>query len=76
MPDPTGKTIYGVSKTTIQGVLSLLVVILGTISVYQLPATVNPNVTHVWFYVTSGATLVTTVLKAVVAFMQGDAATS
>lgn len=65
MADTTGKTLFGVSKTTIQGVLSLLIVI-GLALLGSGSPLIGPNAT-------AAITLVLAVVKAVLAYTQGDA---
>jgi len=68
MADPTGRTLLGVSKTTIQGVLSLMVVVGLTLLSSGSPL-IGAKATAI-------ITLAVAVLKAVVGFLQGDAPTT
>jgi hypothetical protein len=69
-----GTTLFGVSKSTIQGILSLLVGILTSLLTYQVPsALVTPRETHVWLWITVGINITLLALKAVVGYLQGDA---
>ena len=61
-----GTTIFGVSKTTIQGILSLLVVV--CIALLGSGSPLIGTTATIWI------TLVLGVLKAIVGVMQGDAA--
>jgi hypothetical protein len=70
---PVSPTVLGVSKTTANGVLALLITIGTALLTYQIPvALATPQATHVWAYVTAGTTLVLGILRAVVGFLQGD----
>ncbi len=68
-----GTTIFGISKTTINGVLALLITILSTVLAFQVPtALMTPNQTHVWLWITTACGLICGVLRAIVGFLQGD----
>ena len=68
-----GTTIFGISKTTINGVLALLITILTTVLAFQVPtALMTPGQTHVWLWITSACGLTCGILRAVVGFLQGD----
>jgi hypothetical protein len=67
-------TVLGLSKTSVQGVLSLLIVIGLQLSAIQLPSTLaTPNLSHALLWTTFIATTVVGILKAVLALSQGDA---
>jgi hypothetical protein len=66
-------TILGMSKTSVNGVLALLITILSSLMAYQIPAALmNPNVNHIWLWVTAIANLITGILRALVGFLQAD----
>lgn len=65
--------LFGISKSTINGVLALLLAIFGAVLTYQVPtALLNPQVSHAWLWVTASLTLASGVLRAVVGFLQVD----
>lgn len=69
--------IFGISKTTINGILALLIVILTSILSYQVPAALlTPQASRTWLYVTAFCTFALGVLRAVVGFLQTDAPTA
>ena len=73
-PAPKSPTLFGVSKSTIQGVLSLLIVVGLSLQTLQMPSALStPNSSHILAWVTFAATTIVTVAKAVLAFTQGDA---
>ena len=66
--------IFGISKSTINGVLALLITILTAVLTYQVPAALlTPSLSHTWLIITAVCTLVCGVLRAVVGFLQNDA---
>jgi hypothetical protein len=73
VPTPKSPTIFGVSKSTVQGDLSLAVVALLILSQMQLPAIASTNVTHLWIWITWAAAGIAGILKAILARTQGDA---
>lgn len=76
LPPVKPKTLFGVSKSTIQGTLSMLAIILLGVSTLQLPATLaDPNSSHIWLWITFGASTAAGILKQIVALTQGDATT-
>ena len=69
-----GKTIFGVSKTSIQGALGLIITICLVLTSVQIPATLaTPQVTHVWLWITTILAIVLAVARQIVALTQGDA---
>ena len=75
MADPTGKTVLGMSKTTVSGILTGAIGTCSAIMSYQVPvALMNPNQQHTWLYVTAGANLLSIVLKVWLGVIQQDAA--
>ena len=69
-----GTTIFGISKSSIQGILSLIVVLGLQAGALQLPATLaTPQSAHVLVWITFIATTVAGFAKAILAFTQGDA---
>jgi hypothetical protein len=69
-----GTTIFGMSKTSINGVLILLIAILTSVLAYQIPAALlTPGMSHDWLWITAACNLIVAILRAVVGFLQGDA---
>lgn len=65
--------IFGISKTTLNGVLALLITILTAVLAYQVPsALLTPQASHVWLIVTTICTFACGILRAVVGFLQND----
>ncbi len=65
--------IFGISKTTINGVLALLITILSSVMAYQVPsALMTPGASHTWLWVTAICNLICGILRAVVGFLQND----
>ena len=73
VPAPKSPTVFGVSKSTIQGYLSLAIVALLLLSQMQLPSIASSNATHVWIWVTWASAGISAILKAILAGTQGDA---
>jgi hypothetical protein len=68
--------IFGISKTTINGVLALLITILSSVMAYQVPAAMlSPGQMHTWLWVTGICNLICGVLRAVVGLLQNDSPT-
>jgi hypothetical protein len=66
--------IFGISKTTLNGILALLITILSSILSYQIPtALLNPQASRMWLIVTAVCTFLSGILRAIVGFMQNDA---
>lgn len=74
-PAPKTPTVFGVSKSSIQGYLSAAIVALLILSQMQLPSVASTNVTHAWIWITWGAAGAAGMLKAILARTQGDATT-
>jgi hypothetical protein len=69
-----GTTILGISKTSIQGALGLIITIALVLTSIQIPSSLaTPEVTHIWLWVTTILAVVAAVARAVVGFLQGDA---
>jgi hypothetical protein len=64
--------IFGVSKTTINGILALAIVVLTNLTLVQLPSIATPGASHVWLWVTFVASSVAGILRAVVGYLQND----
>lgn len=65
--------LFGISKTTLNGVLALLITLGTSLLAYQVPtALLSPQVQHVWMWVTAVTTLLLGILRAVVGFLQKD----
>lgn len=73
MADPTGKTIFGFSKSTITGVLSFLTTTFTVITAMQVPVIFNTNANHVWAYISGGSTIGLALCRAWVGLLSGDA---
>ena len=68
-----GTTLFGISKTTIEGVFSFLIMTLTFVSGYQgLTAILNPTQSHVWLVVCVVATFLTGLFQVWVRAIQGD----
>jgi len=68
-----GTTLLGISKTTIEGVLSFLIMTLTFVSGYQgLVAILNPTQSHIWLIVCVVSTFLTGLFQVWVRAMQGD----
>ena len=66
--------IFGISKTTINGVLAFLIATLSTITAYQVPsAMLSPGQSHIWLWVTLGANGLVALCRVWVGLLQGDA---
>ena len=66
--------IFGISKTTLAGALSLISTIMMMLTAYQIPAALQtPQNVHTWLWVTSILTLLATILRAIVGYLQNDA---
>ena len=66
--------IFGVSKTTIEGILSLITTICLALTTIQIPANLQTTGTvHIWAWVTFILTVVFAISTAVVRFLQNDA---
>ena len=66
--------IFGISKTSIAGVLSFLMVTLTTLIAFQAPsALMTAGASHVWLIVTTLATLLVSLLRVWIGLLQGDA---
>lgn len=66
--------IFGISKTTLAGVLSFLIATLTTLTAFQVPAAVmSPGASHTWLIVTVAANLVVALCRVWVGLLQGDA---
>jgi fluoride ion exporter CrcB/FEX len=65
--------IFGISKTTIAGVLSFLIATLTTLTAFQVPIAFNTNANHTWMYITVGANLLVSLCRVWIGMLQGDA---
>ena len=66
--------IFGISKTTLNGILALLITILTALMTYQVPtALLTPQASHTWLVITAVANLACGILRAIVGFLQSDA---
>ena len=74
LPAPKSPKQLGVSKSTLQGTLSMLIPIFLSLGALQLPtALATPQSTHILLWVTFVAPVVAGILKQVLATTQGDA---
>ena len=65
--------IFGISKTTLNGVLALFITVLSSVMAYQVPsAMLSPGQQHTWLWITGICNLLCGVLRAVVGFLQTD----
>lgn len=65
--------IWGVSKTTINGVLAFLIATLSMVTAYQVPsAMLSPGANHIWLYVTIGSNFIVALCRVWVGLLQGD----
>jgi hypothetical protein len=61
-------------KTTVNGILALLITVLTAVLSYQVPtALLTPQASRAWLWVTAICTLVCAIARAVVGFLQNDA---
>lgn len=61
-------------KTSANGALSLITTICLTLGSFQVPTALqNPEVNHIWLWVTFGTAVVAGVCRAVIGFLQTDA---
>ena len=68
--------IFGISKSTINGVLALLITVLTAVLSYQVPAALlSPDLSHTWLIITAVCTLACGILRAIVGFLQNDSPT-
>jgi hypothetical protein len=72
-PPTYSKTIFGMSKSSVQSDLTVAVVVMLLLSQYQLPAIATTAETHAWIWITWGAALLAAILKSILARYQGDA---
>jgi hypothetical protein len=64
----------GMSRTSLQGYLSLAVIVLLQLAAVQLPSTLaSPGDAHIWLWVTFGASTLAGILKLIIARGAGDA---
>ena len=76
-PVPKKPRILGISKTSLQGWLTVLMVVLLQLSVLQLPSTLaTPYTSHILTWVTFISTTVVGIVKAILSLTQGDATSS
>lgn len=69
--------IFGISKTSIAGVLSFLMVTLTTLIAFQAPASLlTPGASHLWLIITTIATLLVSLFRVWIGLLQGDAPNS
>jgi hypothetical protein len=69
--------IFGISKTSIAGVLSFLMATLTALIAFQAPsALMTAGASHVWLIVTTVATLIVSLLRVWIGLLQGDAPTA
>ena len=73
MPDSTGQTIFGISKSTIVGVLSFLITTFTVLTAVQVPVIFNTNANHFWAYFSGASTMGLALCRAWVGLLQGDA---
>lgn len=66
-------TIFGISKTTINGWLSFLIATLTTLTAFQVPGALTPGANRMWMYFTVGANIVVALCRVWVGMLQGDA---
>lgn len=73
-PTPKNPKLFGISKTTLQGTLSMVAIILLGVGGLQLPAALTaPQSSHVMLWVTFIASSTAGILKQIIALTQGDA---
>lgn len=65
--------IFGISKTTLAGLLSFLTTTFTVITAMQVPVIFNTNANHVWPYISTGATIGLALCRAWIGMLQGDA---
>lgn len=66
--------IFGISKTTINGVLAFLIATFTTVLAFQIPsAMLSPGASHMWLWVTLVGNGVVAVLRVWVGLLQNDA---
>ena len=73
---PTTPTIFGISKTTLAGVLSFLITTLTILVAFQIPSALQtPQQSHTLLWATTAANLFLALCRAWVGLLQGDATT-
>ena len=72
-PPNQGKTLFGISKSTITGVLSFLVTTFTVLTALQVPVIFNTNANHVWAYLSGGSTIGLALCRAWLGLVSGDA---
>lgn len=71
-----GTTIFGISKSTLAGILTGLIGTFTSVLGFQIPvALLNPQQTHTWLWITTGANLTVIILKVWLAVVTNDAPT-
>ena len=66
--------IFGISKTSVNGVLALLITVFTSVLAYQIPAALlTPSVSHTWLIITGALNLLCGILRAIVGYLQNDA---
>lgn len=65
--------IFGISKTSIAGVLSFLIATLTTLTAFQVPALTNPQASHVYGIALIVANAVVALCRVWIGLLQGDA---
>ena len=77
MADLTGKTLLGVSKTSISGILTALIAICTSLLAYTVPtALLTPGFSHTVLWINLAINILLIVFKAVLGTIQGDAPTN
>jgi hypothetical protein len=69
-----GTTIFGISKTTINGWLAGLIGVSLALQIIQIPTDLaTPDVLHVWHWILFVITILASMARVVVGILQGDA---
>lgn len=69
-----GTTIFGVSKTTVAGILSFFVTTFTILTGLQVPIIFNTNANHFWAYLSGASAIGLALCRAWVGMLQGDPA--
>ncbi len=65
--------IFGISKTTVAGVLSFLIATLTTITAFQVPNLTDPHANHLLGQIAIGCNIAVALCRVWIGLLQGDA---
>ena len=64
--------IFGISKTTINGVLAFLIATLTTLTAFQVPNLTDPHANHIYGIVVVACNIIVALCRVWVGLLQGD----